>query len=178
MIVSGGQQRDSAIYIHVSILPQTPQPSRIPQNTEQSSLCYTVGPHWLFILNTAVCTCPSQTPCLLILTLRGCRFPGWEMKPREVTKLAEGLIVCQWQSWDLNLYLSALSSSPEYPHCLPIPRVADEGRLVASLAGRLCVSRAWPSRGGRQGSATCWQLPGPVCPGLSPTQINCCSWEV
>lgn len=62
-----------------------------------------------------------------------------------MTKLAEGLIACQWQSWDLNLYLSALSSSPEYPHCLPTPRVADEGKLVASLAGRLRVSRAWPT---------------------------------
>ena len=30
-------------------------------NIEQSSLCYTVGPCWLSILNTAVCTCQSQT---------------------------------------------------------------------------------------------------------------------
>ena len=30
MIVSGGQQRDSALYIHESILPQTPVPSRLP----------------------------------------------------------------------------------------------------------------------------------------------------
>ena len=29
--VSGGQQRDPAIYIHVSILPQTPLPTRLPQ---------------------------------------------------------------------------------------------------------------------------------------------------
>ena len=40
VIVSGGQQRDPAI--HVSILPQTSLPSRLPSNTEQSSLCYTV----------------------------------------------------------------------------------------------------------------------------------------
>ena len=40
--------------IHASILPQTRLPSRLPHNTEQSSLCYTVG--WLSILNTAVCT--------------------------------------------------------------------------------------------------------------------------
>jgi len=38
--VSGGEQRDSAIQIHVSILPQTPLPSRLPHNTEQSSLSY------------------------------------------------------------------------------------------------------------------------------------------
>ena len=31
MIVSGGQQRDSAIHTHVSVLPQNPLPSRLPQ---------------------------------------------------------------------------------------------------------------------------------------------------
>ena len=36
--VSGKQQRDSATHIHVSILPQTPLPSRMPHNTEQSSM--------------------------------------------------------------------------------------------------------------------------------------------
>ena len=38
VIVSGGQQSDSAKHIHVSILPQTPFPSRLPHNIEQSSL--------------------------------------------------------------------------------------------------------------------------------------------
>ena len=61
MIVSSGQQRDSAIPIHVSILPKTPLPSRLQCNIEQSSLCYTVGPCWLSILNIAVFTCLSQT---------------------------------------------------------------------------------------------------------------------
>ena len=50
VIVSGAQQRDSTIHIHVSILPQTPLPSRLPHNIEQSSLCCTVGPCWLSIL--------------------------------------------------------------------------------------------------------------------------------
>ena len=31
-IVSGEQQRDSAIYIHVSILSQTPLPSKLPHD--------------------------------------------------------------------------------------------------------------------------------------------------
>ena len=39
VIVSGKQWRDSAIHIHVSILPQTPLPSRLTHNTEQSSMC-------------------------------------------------------------------------------------------------------------------------------------------
>ena len=64
VIVSSEQQRDSAIHIHVSILLQTPLPSRLPHNTEQSSLCSTAGPCLWSILNIAVCTCPSQTPKL------------------------------------------------------------------------------------------------------------------
>ena len=49
----------------------SPLPSRLPHNIEQSSRCYTVGPCWLSIWNTAMCTCPSHTPKLslpLILT--------------------------------------------------------------------------------------------------------------
>ena len=44
VIVSGGGQRDPAIHIHVSILPQTPLPSKLPYDIEQSSLCCRVGP--------------------------------------------------------------------------------------------------------------------------------------
>ena len=43
--------RDSAMHVHVLISPQIPFPSRLPHNTEQSSLCYTVGPCWLSISN-------------------------------------------------------------------------------------------------------------------------------
>ena len=38
--VSGEQQRDSAIHIRISILPQTPLPFRMPHNLEHSSGCY------------------------------------------------------------------------------------------------------------------------------------------
>ena len=61
VIVLGEQQRDSAIYMHVSILLQTPLPSRLPHNIDQSSICYTAGHCWLSILNIAVCRCPSLT---------------------------------------------------------------------------------------------------------------------
>ena len=64
VIVSGEQWRDSAIHSHVSVLLQTPLPSRPPQNMGQSSLRHTVGPPWLSILNTGACACPSQTPGL------------------------------------------------------------------------------------------------------------------
>ena len=46
VIVSGGQQSDAVIHLHASILPQTPLPSRLPHNIEQSCLCYTVCPCW------------------------------------------------------------------------------------------------------------------------------------
>ena len=53
VIVSGGQQRDSAIHLYASILPRSLLPSRLPRTIEQSSLCYTVRPRWLSILNIA-----------------------------------------------------------------------------------------------------------------------------
>ena len=43
VIVSDELQRDSAIHIHVSILPRSPLSSRLPHNFERSFLCYTVG---------------------------------------------------------------------------------------------------------------------------------------
>ena len=54
VLVSGVQQSDSVIHIHVSILSQILFPVRLLQNIEQSSLCYTVGPCWLSILNIAL----------------------------------------------------------------------------------------------------------------------------
>ena len=51
MIVSDGQQKDSATHIHVSILPPTLLPSRLPHNIQRNSLCSTVGPCSLSILN-------------------------------------------------------------------------------------------------------------------------------
>ena len=62
VLVSGVQQSDSIIHIHVSILFQILFPFRLLHNIEWSSLCYTVGPCWLSILNIAVCRCQSQTP--------------------------------------------------------------------------------------------------------------------
>ena len=42
LIVSGEQQRDSVIHIHVSIVPQTPLPYRLRHNNDQNSICYTI----------------------------------------------------------------------------------------------------------------------------------------
>ena len=56
VIVSGVQQSDSVMHIHLSILFPILFPFTLLHNIEQSSLCYTVGPCWLSILNIAVCT--------------------------------------------------------------------------------------------------------------------------
>ena len=84
VIVLGEQQRDSAICIHVFILPLTPIPSKLPHDIEQSSLCYILGPRWLSILNIAVCTCPSQTPWL---SLPPSLVPKvWEVEKKRVKR--------------------------------------------------------------------------------------------
>jgi len=81
VIVSRGPHRDSAVHIHVSILPQSPFSSRLPHNIEQSSMCCTVGPCWLSILNIAVCTCLVQfssvaQSCPTLWDPMSCSTPG------------------------------------------------------------------------------------------------------
>ena len=66
VLVSGVQQSDLFIYIHVSILFQILLLFKLLQSIKQSSLCYTVGPCWLSILNIAVCTHKPQTPSLSV----------------------------------------------------------------------------------------------------------------
>ena len=59
VVVSGeseGTQPYIYMDIHVSILPQTPLPSKLAHNIEQNSTCYTIGLCWLSVLNIAVCT--------------------------------------------------------------------------------------------------------------------------
>ena len=56
------------IYTSISVLFQILFPYRLLQDTEHSSLCYTVGPCWLFILYIVVCICSSQTPNLPLPT--------------------------------------------------------------------------------------------------------------
>ena len=62
MLVSGVQQSDSVLHIHVYILFGILFSFRLLPNIEQSFPCYTVGPCWLSILITVVCTRQSQTP--------------------------------------------------------------------------------------------------------------------
>ena len=99
MIISGGKQKDSVIHIHVSLLPQTTLPSSFPHNIEQSSLCYIVGPCWLYILNIAVCTCQSQIPSLfplLILSFWLCLRQSGDYKLKLGIKWCEELFIFLW----------------------------------------------------------------------------------
>ena len=61
--------RDSVTHIYVSVLFQIIFPFRLLQSMEQSSLCYTVWPCWIYILSIVVCTsCQPQTLSLFLLT--------------------------------------------------------------------------------------------------------------
>ena len=68
MIVSGEEQKDLAVRAHAFILPQTPLPSGLPRNTEQISMCYTVGPCWLFIFNMQ-CVHVHPKICMIYLSI-------------------------------------------------------------------------------------------------------------
>ena len=57
---SGEQWSASAVHKHVPILCPRP-PSRLPHNTEQSSLCYTVAPRRLSLLTTSLMLFPYFT---------------------------------------------------------------------------------------------------------------------
>ena len=68
--------------MHVSILPQTPLPLplRLSHNVEQSSLCYTVGPCWLSILNIEMCSVQFSSvaqSCPTLWDPMDCSTPGF-----------------------------------------------------------------------------------------------------
>ena len=65
--------RKAHLCIHVFILPKTPLLSRLPHNIEQSSMCYTVGPYWLSILNIDVYMSVSNS-----LTIPSSHPPHWQ----------------------------------------------------------------------------------------------------
>ena len=56
VVIVSGEQFQPCIYMY-PFSPKLPSPSRLPRDIEQGSMCYTVGPCWLSILNTALCTC-------------------------------------------------------------------------------------------------------------------------
>ena len=60
-IVSSAHQSDSVIHIYVFILFQIIYPFRFLHDMDQSSLCYTVDPCWLFILFYFIYL---KTPCI------------------------------------------------------------------------------------------------------------------
>ena len=60
VMISDVQESNSVTL--VSVLFQIIFPFRLLYNIKQSSLCYTIGPFWLFILNAVVCECQSQAP--------------------------------------------------------------------------------------------------------------------
>ena len=64
-------------------------PIRLLQNIEQCSLCYTVGPGWLSVLNIAVYTCqpPTSVTSVTIIVLKNIVFITY-LQTWFVTKVA------------------------------------------------------------------------------------------
>ena len=63
---------------------------RLLQDIEYSSLCYTVGPYWLFILYIAVCMCYITKVCLVkaivfLVVICGCE--SWTIKKPELWRV-------------------------------------------------------------------------------------------
>ena len=54
MLVSGGQQSDTVTYTDISVFFQIVFPYSLLQNIEYGSLCYTVGPCYLYVLYIVV----------------------------------------------------------------------------------------------------------------------------
>ena len=62
-------------YTYICVYPFSHSfPNRLLQNIEQSVLCYTGDPSWLFILNIIVCICQSQTPNLSLPVKKQWKF--------------------------------------------------------------------------------------------------------
>ena len=67
LLVSGIQQSDSVVYIHMFILFRFfSHTGRLSEYIRQSFLCYTEGPCWLPILYTVACMCSPQVPDLFL----------------------------------------------------------------------------------------------------------------
>ena len=89
----GVQWRDSAIYTHVFILPQTPFLSRLPHNIEHSSRCYTVGPYSCLLIFDYILDFINNT----LYRLYSFMFPRMSADfyfSRELTWLASNIKFC------------------------------------------------------------------------------------
>jgi len=125
VIISGEPRKDLATYICVCVCvcvcvciqsPPNSLPSRLPHNIEQSSLCYTVGPCWLSILNTAVWTCyamlcyaKSLQLCLTLCDPRDGSPPGSPVPRILQAKTLEWVAISSSSAWKWKVKVKSLS---------------------------------------------------------------------
>ena len=139
MIVSSEQWRDSTILKHVSILLQTPLPSRLPLNTEQNSNCYIVGP----------CSEKAMAPHSSTLAWK---LP-WTEEPGKLQSMGSRRVR---HDWTTSLSLSCTgegNGNPLQCSCLENPR--DGGAWWAAVYG---VTQSWTRRK-RLSSSSKWKSP-------------------
>ena len=106
VIVSGEQRRDSAIQIHVSILPQTPLPSRLSQHWAEFHVLYK---RFFFLVtqfkySSVYMTFPkSLTLPSLVWGLLERLHNSWERNIRKLPFLSAKLLFLTWclECWQL-----------------------------------------------------------------------------
>ena len=95
MVVSGEQWSLSHTYTCIHSSPNTP-PTRLPHYTEQSSMCYTVGPCRLFILYIAVCTYPSPEKAMAPNSSTLARKTPWMEEPVRLQSMGSRRVGHDW----------------------------------------------------------------------------------
>ena len=101
VLISNIQQSDSVIHVHASVLFQILFPVRLLQNIEQSSLCYTIGPCWLSILNIYFKYSAVSMDQNVLHTFASCPLHGTELKSSSVILGAALSFPGSWKGKDL-----------------------------------------------------------------------------
>ena len=119
--------------------PPTPShPSRLSQNTEVSSLCYTAASHWLSILYTVVYMCQRRKWQPILVLLPG-KSHGWRSLVGCSPWGLEELDTTEWLHFHFSLScIGEGKSNPLQCFCLENPR--DGGAWWAAVYG---VAQSW-----------------------------------
>ena len=158
-----GTAKGLSVHTHVSILPQAPLPSRLPQSIEQSSLCHTVGPCSVYMSFPDSLIIPSSHPsssackhakslqsCLILCHPTDCSPPGSSvhgiLQARTLAWVAISLLhpeikpMSRYVSCIVGMFLSLappgkpiLPPTTSYSHPAPRPTINSREPLLSTL---------------------------------------------